>query len=406
MIVSSRIQGIALGCVAGFLLPCATAQSSALKPIDPAALQTTLEATAKELLIPGAVVLLRTPQGEFVFAYGTTLLGAKSPPRADTYFRAASNTKTMTAAVILQLAQEGKLSVDDAVSKYLPGVPNGDHITIAELLKMRSGLYNYTDGPEISASMDHDPTKAWSPAELLAIAFAHPPNAPPDTAYEYNNTNYLLLSLIAEKVDGKPLAQSMQDRLFGPLRSQHTVFPALAVHTLPEPYSHGYLYGSASVAMVGSPPYSPEVQAAARAGTLLPKDYTDLNYSFAAGAGAVISTASDLATWIEALVTGRVLNAAYQRRWLDSLQPEDPSKPKGQRYGYGIVQISWGPNSIYYHGGEMPGYNSFMGYDPDNRVTLVIWTNLTVSLDEKPTANTLMLKVLDQIYVVSPLRQE
>jgi D-alanyl-D-alanine carboxypeptidase len=109
--------------------------------------------------------------------------------------------------VILQLAQEGKLSVDDAMSKYLPGVPNGDHITIAELLKMRSGLYNYTDGPEISASMDHDPTKAWSPAELLAIAFAHPPNAPPDTAYEYNNTNYLLLSLIAEKVDGKPLAQ-------------------------------------------------------------------------------------------------------------------------------------------------------------------------------------------------------
>jgi CubicO group peptidase (beta-lactamase class C family) len=319
---------------------------------------------------------------------------------------AEGGTRYARAAVILQLAQEGKLSVDDAMSKYLPGVPNGDHITIAELLKMRSGLYNYTDGPEISASMDHDPTKAWSPAELLAIAFAHPPNAPPDTAYEYNNTNYLLLSLIAEKVDGKPLAQSMQDRLFGPLRLQHTVFPALAVHTLPEPYSHGYLYGSASVAMVGSPPYSPDVQAAARAGTLLPRDYTDLNHSFAAGAGAVISTASDLATWIEALVTGRVLNAAYQRRWLDSLQPEDPSKPKGQRYGYGIVQISWGPNSIYYHGGEMPGYNSFMGYDPDNRVTLVIWTNLTVSLDEKPTANTLMLKVLDQIYVVSPLRQD
>ena len=177
------------------------------------------------------------------------------------------------------------------------------------------------------------------------------------------------------------------------------------MNTLPEPYSHGYLYGSASVAMVGSPPYSPEVQAAARAGTLLPKDYTDLNYSFAEGAGAVISTASDLATWIEALVAGRVLNAAYQRRWLDSLQPEDPSKPEGQRYGYGIVQISWGPNTIYFHGGESPGYNSFMGYDPGNHVTLVVWTNLTVSLDEKPTANAFMLKVLDQIYVVSPLRQ-
>jgi D-alanyl-D-alanine carboxypeptidase len=312
----------------------------------------------------------------------------------------------VTASVILQLAQEGKLSFDDAVSKYVPGVPNGDHITIAELLEMRSGLYNYTDAPEISASMDRDPTKVWSPAEWLAIAFAHPPNAPPGTAYEYNNTNYLLLSLVAEKVDRKPLAQSMQDRLFGPLRLQHTVFPALTVNTLPEPFSHGYLYGSASVAMMGSPPYSPEVQAAARAGTLMPKDYTDLNGSFTQGAGAVISTASDLATWIEALVGGRVFNAAFQRRWLDSLQPEDPSKPKGQRYGYGIIQISWGPNTIYFHGGEIPGFNSFMGSDPNNRVTLVVWTNLTVSLDEQPTANTLMLKVLDQIYVVSPLRQD
>src|SRR6202043_1441826 len=147
------IQSIALGCVTGILLSCMTAHSSALKPIDPAALQAMVDATAKKLLIPGAVVLLRTPQGEFAFTYGTTLLSEKSPPGADTYFRAASNTKTMTAAVILQLAQEGKLSVDDAVSKYVPGVPNGDHITIAELLEMRSGLYNYTNAPEISASM-------------------------------------------------------------------------------------------------------------------------------------------------------------------------------------------------------------------------------------------------------------
>ncbi len=379
------------------------AGSSALKRIDRAALQAIVDKTAHELLIPGAVVLLRTPQGEFAVTYGTTLLGATSPPRADTYFRAASNTKTMTAAVILQLAQASKLSLDDPVSKYVAGVPNGGNITIAELLEMRSGLYSYTDAPEISASMDHDPAKVWSPAELLAIAFAHPPNFPPGKAYEYSNTNYVLLGLIIEKVDAETLAKSLQDRLFGPLHLQHTELPAPAVNAIPSPYSHGYLYGSASVVMLGSPPYSPEVQAAARAGTLLPKDYTGLNHSFAEGAGAVISTASDLATWIEALVAGRVLNAAYQRRWLDSLQLEDPSKPRGQRYGYGISQISWGPNAIYFHGGETPGYNSFMGYDPNNHVTLVVWTNLTVSLDEKPTANTLMLKVLDQIYMVSPL---
>ena len=381
-----------------------TAGSSGLKQIDQAALQAMLDNTAKELLIPGAVILLRTPQGEFTVTYGTTLLGATTPPRADTHFAVASNTKTMTAALIMQLAQENKLSLDDPVSKYVPGVPNGDHITIAQLLNMRSGLYNYSDDPAIWENMDRNPAKVWSPAQLLAIAFAHPPNFPPGTAYEYNNTNYALLGLTIEKVGGKPLAQAMQERLFGPLRLLHTVLPGSAVNSLPEPYSHGYLYGSASVAMVGTPPYSPQVQAAARAGTLLPKDYTNLNHSFAAAAGGVVSTANNLATWIQALVGGRVLNSTYQHLWLDSPQPEDPSKPDGQQYGYGIAKLHWGSNAMYFHGGEIPGYNSFMGYDPGNQVTLVVWTNLTVSLDEKQTANALMLKVLDQIYVVSPLQ--
>lgn len=377
--------------------------SPGLKQIDRAALQAMLDATAKELLIPGAVILLHTPQGDFSVHYGTTLLGANIPPTAGTYFRIASNTKTMTAAVILQLAQEGKLSVDDPVSKYVAGVPNGANISIAELLEMRSGLYNYSNAPEMSAAIDRDPTKVWTSAELLAIAFAHPPNFPPGTDYEYCNSNYALLGVIAEKIGQKPLSQAMQDRLFGPLHMSHTELPAPAVDTIPHPYSHGYLYGSSSVALRGEPPYSSEVKAAARAGTLRPTDYSDVNHSFAAAAGGAVSTADDLGIWIEALVTGRVLNAKYQRLWLDSLRPEDPKKPQGQKYGYGISEMSWGPNTIYFHGGETVGFNSFMGYDPNSKVTLVVWTNLTLSLDDQPTANVIMLKVLDQIYVQSPL---
>ena len=79
-------------------------------------------------------------------------------------------------------------------------------------------------------------------------------------------------------------------------------------------------------------------------------------------------------------------------------------KPKGQKYGYGIAQLSWVPNTIDFHGGETPGYNSKITYDPANDMTLIVWTNLTVSLDGQQTANTLWAKVLDQIYVVSPLR--
>jgi len=399
---ASVLVGVAL-LIAACSRPGSTAGSSALKPIDQAALQTMVDTTIKELLIPGAVVLLRTPQGDFTAASGTTQLNLKNPPRADTHFRIASNTKTMTAAVIMLLAREGKLGLNDPVSKYVPGVPNGDNITIAQLLEMRSGLYDYTNDPIISATIDTDPAKVWAPAELLAIAFAHPPNFPPGAEFEYNNTNYAVLGLIAEKVDGKPLAQAMQDRLFGPLGLQHTLLPASTVSTIDEPFSHGYLYGSSSVALVGEPPYSAEVQAAARAGTLLPKDYTEVNHSFAAAAGGVISTANDLATWIKALVAGRLLDPAYQHRWLDSLKPEDPSKPDGQKYGYGIAQLSWGPNTIYFHGGETPGYNSKISYDPANDMTLIVWTNLTVSLDDQQTANTLWVKVLDQIYKVSPL---
>src|SRR5437763_15975919 len=116
VVTIALMTGIALGAVTR-LSSCQRQQVSALKPIDKAALQTMVDTTAKELLIPGAVVLLRTPQGEFAVTHGTTLLGATIPPRADTHFRIASNTKTMTAAVIMQLAQENKLSLDDPISK-------------------------------------------------------------------------------------------------------------------------------------------------------------------------------------------------------------------------------------------------------------------------------------------------
>jgi len=381
----------------------ATKAPSTLKRIDQAALQAMVDKTAKELMVPGALVLLRTPQGDFTVSYGTTELGAASPPTADTQFRIASNTKTMTAALIMLLAEEGKLSLDDPVSKYVPDVPNGDKITIAELLQMRSGLYNYTNAPELSESMDSDLAKARTPAELLAIAFKRPPDFQPGAEYEYNNTNYVLLGLIVEKGYGKPLGQVMQERLFGPLGMRHTFLPAVADSTIPEPCAHGYGYGSAAAVLTDNAPYPPELVAAVRAGTLQPKDFTGLNHSFAWAAGGVISTANDMATWIEALVSGRVLGAEYQRKWSGSFKPQDPAKPDGQQYGYGIVRLGWGPNTIYFHGGETVGYNSKISYDINNRTTLITWTTLAVSLDGQQPANTLMVNVLDQIYEVSPL---
>jgi D-alanyl-D-alanine carboxypeptidase len=156
---------------------------------------------------------------------------------------------------------------------------------------------------------------------------------------------------------------------------------------------------SGSPRTLADDPYPADIQSAARDGTLQPIDYTNQNSSYANAAGGVISTADNLATWMHALVSGKVFNADYQQQWLTSLQPENPDQPDGQKYGYGISYQRFGPNAaMYYHGGELPGFNSFMGYDPDNDVTLVVWTNLTLSPDAKTTANAMMPTLLDEIY--------
>jgi D-alanyl-D-alanine carboxypeptidase len=169
------------------------ADVAGLKPIDPAAFQASIEGLAKDLMLPGAMVLLSTPQGDIVFGYGTNELGTLNPPRAGTHFRAASNTKTMTAASIVQMVQEGKLRFDDPISKYVDGVPAGDEISIRELLTMRSGLFNFTSAPELAESLETNPDKVWTADEVLGMAFKRPPDFAPGAEYEYNNTNYYQL---------------------------------------------------------------------------------------------------------------------------------------------------------------------------------------------------------------------
>ncbi|WP_068280913.1 serine hydrolase domain-containing protein [Aldersonia kunmingensis] len=378
-----------------------TSANSALKDIDPAAFQSAIEAAANELKVPGALVLVRTPEGETVASVGTTELGTQTAPEKDTHVRIASNTKTMTSALIVLLAQDGKLKFSDPVSDYVPGVPNGENITIANLLKMRSGLYNYTMDPAVGAVMDSDPGKAWTPQEALDIAFSHPPNFAPDAEYEYNNTNYALLGLVAEKVGGQPLQQQLQERLYGPHGLTETSVPLNTDTSIPSVFSNGYMYGGSYYALADVP-YPADIQSGAEAGTLQPIDYTHQNPSYATAAGGAISTADDMANWMEALVSGKVFNAEYQQQWVDSRQlevPDDQDNPYAKEYGYGISYQHFGPNApMFYHGGELPGFNSFMGYDPENDVTLVIWTNLTLSPEGQTTAQGMLATVVDEIY--------
>ena len=171
---ASRWRWPALIALLAALLPPAWAEAGALNPIDAPSLQRTVETLAKDMLVPGAVVILKTPRGDFSTRYGVNAYKGTAPTGFDQHIRIGSNTKTWIGTVILQQVQEGRLKLDDPVSKYRPDVPNGRNISIEQLLSMRSGLFNYSTTNELNKTLDEQPLKVWTPDELLAMAYAQP----------------------------------------------------------------------------------------------------------------------------------------------------------------------------------------------------------------------------------------
>ena len=356
-----------------------------------AALRAQFEQAAKDLLTPGAALLVRSSAGELAVPYGSRTDTGTEPVTLADHARIGSITKTFTGTVILQLAQEGRLDIDAPVSELRPDVPNGRNITLAQLLDMRSGLYNYSQLPALNRSLDENPGKVWTPEELLALGLSQPVSFAPGTTYEYSNTNIVLLGLIAEQVEKRPLGESYQARLFTPLGMRETSFPAGAA--IPAPHPRGYMYGT-NMSTLETEALPPDQQAAARAGTLKPNDVTDASPSWTWAAGGAIATVGDLATWARALTDGTLLNPAWQRRRLESVQSTDPSKPTAAGYGLGIAKF--GP--MYGHTGELPGFQSFAGHDPDRGITLTVWTNLKAAPDGNPPAATIAQQLIGTIY--------
>lgn len=361
--------------------------------IDEAAMQRTLDETAASLLVPGAMVIVKTPSGTYRLSYGTTMLGGQDAPAATTSFRIGSVTKTMTAAVVLQLVEEGKVALDDPIGTYVDGVPEGATITIAQLLEMRSGLHNYLDTPGFAATFGADPTHIWAPQDLVDLGFAEPMSFEPGAGYDYSNTNTILLGMVIEQVEGKPLAAIMSERLFEPLGMDDTALPDATTFDLPDPSSRGYQYGPLQVS---DATLTAEEQAAAEAGTLQPNDVTAQSPSWSWAAGGVVSTADDLLIWIDALNRGQVLDDASRQRWNDSLQVMHPKDPKAL-YGYGIGQIRFDTVRLTYHEGQLSGFNTMAMDDAANDVSIVVWTNRAVDHD-RDIAFSVAANLLGHIY--------
>lgn len=363
------------------------------EPAYAAELRPQLEALAREMLVTGSVVTVRTPQGDWTMTYGTRTYGAADPVSPADHVRVGSNTKPMTGTVILQLVAEGRLGLDDPIGRYRPEVPGGAAITIRQLLEMRSGLYNYTEALELNQAQDADPGRVYRPEELLAMAFARPPLYAPGQGFNYSNTNLVLLGLVIEQLTGRSASEEFHSRLFAPLGMTGSSLPVPTDAAIPAPFAHGYTYGT-NVGTIESSVLPEDVQARARSGQLAPTDVTGDNPSWGWTAGSAISTADGLVRFVRALVGGGLLPPELQAQRLASVRPVDPADPASA--GYGMALARFGP--LYGHTGELPGYNSFMGYDPARDVTVVVWATNAPGVDGRAPATELAKVIIQQLY--------
>jgi D-alanyl-D-alanine carboxypeptidase len=341
-------------------------------------LDAAIEQTMKAANIPGAIVGVWGPDGDYVRAFGVADKANGQPMNADFYHRIGSVTKTFTVTAVLQLAEQGKVGLDDPVGKYVDGVPDGDRITLRQLARMQSGLANYTESTAFQQAMFADPRRPFTPQELLGFGFAEPPKFPPGQGFEYSNTNTVLLGVLVEKLSGQPLHDYIRDHIVTPLGMSHTNFPT--TNAFPEPHAQGYTVQTAD---------GKEATA------------TDWDPSWAWAAGAMISTLEDLHIWAPALATGKLLTPEMQAQRLQTVGAE--GLPPQDGYGLGIFNLGgW-----IGHNGSLPGYQTVVVHLPERQMTMVIEINTDIeALGGEPSTAlaTAITKELtpDHIYTLSP----
>ena len=316
---------------------CSSGSSDSSDSSDPqtgfsAEIQAQLQAVVAQRMtqfgIPGGVVgVWKRGVGSWVSAQGLGDIRNGHPIVVQDRFRVGSLTKTFTVTVVLQLVDEGRLSLDTTLDGFLPQVPNASRITIRHLAGNTSGIYDYRDDPALQAAVYSQPTQPWAPEELVAVGVAHSPVFEPGARYEYSNTNFVILGMIVEAITGASIADEIQARILAPLGLSRTSYPSN--NTIPEPYSHGYndVMNNGMLA-----------------------DVSPLHPSVAAAAGAMISDIDDLKAWVEVLVRGDLLSPAMQQQRFSWIPTGDPFLS----YGLGL----YNDGGYVGHYGEIPGYNA------------------------------------------------
>lgn len=291
--------------------------------------------------------------------FGLAQVGTDQAVTPQTGFRIASITKHFTAAAILLLAEDGKLSVDQPLSRFLPNFPRSSEVSLRQLLSHTAGLNDYINGQSKSI-LDEAARRDYNSTELLTVVENRKPlyKRQPGEAWLYSNSGFTLLGLVAERLSGQPLGDFMHERLFKPAGLTRTAID------------------KSCTAVSGCSGYRPNYHAETKFDQVLP-----ISPSFASGAGAIRSTTEDLCLWQAALMSGKVLKARSLQAMLTPVMLKDGTPalekrgPETLQYGFGLGLGTQGSLRFASHGGRINGFTGHLRMFPDQALTVAILYN-------------------------------
>ncbi|MGZ3772419.1 MAG: serine hydrolase domain-containing protein [Pseudobdellovibrionaceae bacterium] len=347
--------------------PLSQATSSTIKTKLEEILQAQLKRTDTPII--NATLSIKSPSKNFSFDGAVGLAdGVQEKMTPEHRYRIASESKTVTAVLILQLMEEGRLNLDQHLSDFftdseLPvnelhkanGVPVGNSITLRQLLNHSSGLADYVfDNPNFISDVRNNPTKQWSPHLIFGTYFAaHLETKPyfsPGEGYHYSDTNYALLAMVIEKVYKRPLASVIREKVLKPLKMSDTYLEWYENPVTRHPMSH---------------PFSETI------------DNSSINTSFDWGGGGLVSTNKDLNKFLRGLFGMKLFK---KKSTLATMIDWENSASKEKKfYAYGISHIQLGRFDLIGHTGV---YGAVMVIDPKQDLTIIFTVNQVVHNNE------------------------
>jgi D-alanyl-D-alanine carboxypeptidase len=382
-----RLKTVIAASIAAVLISGAVSVATMAQGADPSGKETALQSRLQSLVdlgYPGVLASVSHPDGTVTnLTAGQGDISTGEKPALDGEVRIASNTKMFVATVVLQLVDEGIVDLHAPIDTYLPGLVTGEgidgsRITVHQLLQHTAGLPEYADQIAADAFAVQDAYIA--PRDMLDVALARPAAFIPGEGWEYSNTNYLVLGLLIEAVTDRALGSQIEERIVDPLNLEHTYLPSPGERELRGEHPRGYH--------------------AEKAGEL--RDFSAIDTSFAWSAGALVSTPSELNTFMTALLDGRLLSGDALAQMKATIPAGDELRPDAA-YGLGLQSHSLSCGGIAWgHGGDIPGTQTRNAVGPDGTAVTIAVTALPWAIvspdDEEKLLSTykVVIDVLDE----------